>query len=83
MLFRSLAAAVLLTLGACAESTTPVPSGAVYLDEDYYMVPASSYSAGCELYSPWSSARAVTAATYYRKPDGSFTLYRSDIHCGG
>ena len=68
------------------ENTPPAasvpPPGAIRVGDDYYMVPIATDDSGCRQYGAWSSSRAVPAAIYYRKPDGEFTLYRSDTGCG-
>ena len=69
--------------GGDAPSSPPdPPPGAVRLADDYYMVPRGVDRYGCPSYSPWSRRNLVPAAIYYRKADGSFTLYRSDAVCG-
>ena len=68
------------------ENTPPTasvpPPGAIRVGDDYYMVPIATDDSGCLQYRGWSSSRPVPAAIYYRKPDGEFTLYRSDTGCG-
>ena len=72
-----------VVLCACAENATrDPPPGAVRIGDDHYMVPIGEDGDGCMQYGPWSDARPVTAAIYYRKAHGSFTLYRSDTGCG-
>ena len=66
---------------ARASSPNP-PPGAIRLADDYYMVPRGADRYGCPSYSPWSRRNVVPAAIYYRKVDGSFTLYRSNVDCG-
>ena len=94
----ALAAGMVLALSACAsddmktDSTADEPIGtaeaqappadAVRVREDYYMVPIGAGDDGCERYSPWSANNPVTTAIYFRTPDGSFTLSRSEAGCG-
>ena len=85
------AIALTLALGACtaayeqpAEETgmaQEVPAGAIQLGEDYYMVPVGTDAEGCAQFAPWSGSNPVTAAIYYRKADGDFTLHKEQTDC--
>ena len=85
------AIALALVLGACtvayeqpAEESgmaQEVPAGAIQVGDDYYMVPAGADAEGCEWFRPWSGSNSVTAAIYYRKADGSFTLHKEQTDC--
>ena len=83
--------ALALVLGACtvateqpggeAETTRQPPAGAIQVGDDYYMVPAGTDGDGCAQFAPWSGSNPVTAAFYYRKADGSFTLHKEQTDC--
>ena len=85
------AIALTLVLGACAVAlerpeegssmSHEVPAGAIQEGDDYYMVPVGTDAGGCVQYSPWSGSNPVTAAIYYRKADGSFTLSKEQAGC--
>ena len=57
------------------------PAGAVQVGEDHYMVPADTDANGCARFRPWSGSNIVTAAIYYCKADGSFTLNKEQAGC--
>ena len=86
---RIAAAAILFLLGACTPDGLPdgaptdrqPPPGAIRVEEDLYMIELGTDDAGCRQYSAWSSTGAVVAAVYYRRADGSFTLFRSNADC--
>ena len=79
-----LAAGVIAVLGACADGGgNAPPPDAIRVADDHYMVPIGADGGGCEQYTPWSARGRVTTAIYYRKADGSFTLYRSEVECRG
>ena len=69
-------------ISACAgmEEREPL-AGAIQIGDDYYMVPAGADGDGCPQFSPWSSSNPVQAAIYFRKADGSFTLYKEEADC--
>ena len=87
------ALALTLVLGACTGvmktmqpgdepgMTQGPPAGAIQVGEDYYMVPAGTDANGCARFRPWSGSNLVTAAIYYRKADGSFTLNKEQAGC--
>ena len=83
-LFAVLAACVAptdRTEGGAETATREPPPGAIHARGGHYMVPAGEDGSGCPQYLPWSASGLVTAAMYYRKADGGFTLYRSDTEC--
>ena len=85
------AIALTLALGACTMAmeqpggksvmTEEPPAGAIQVGDDYYMVPAGANAEGCARFRPWSGSNPVTAAIYYRKADGSFTLGKEESGC--
>ena len=69
-------------IGACAGMGKREPlAGAIQIGDDYYMVPAGADGDGCPQFNPWSSRNPVRAAIYFRKADGSFTLYKEEADC--
>ena len=87
---RIAAAAILFRLGRMHTGRTsgwgadrsPTTSRAIRVAEDLYMIELGTDDVGCRQHSAWSSTGAVVAAVYYRRADGSFTLFRSDADCG-
>lgn len=85
------AAAIMLLPGACGQwpagmmgSESGVgqpPPGAIKADNGIYMAELEPDSEGCQQYSAWSETGAAVAAVFYRRPDGSFTLFRSEADC--
>ena len=85
------AAAIMLLPGACGQwpagmmgSESGVgqpPPGAIKADNRVYMAELEPDSEGCQQYSAWSETGAAVAAVFYRRPDGSFTLFRSEADC--
>ena len=63
------------------EASPQLPTDAIQVEEDLYMVAIGVDEAGCQQYSAWSATRGVVAAVYYRQEDGAFTLFRSRAAC--
>ncbi len=64
------------------DGETRIPRGAIQTGDDLYMVPVGEGSDGCVRFKSWSKSRFVSAAIYYRKADGGFTVNRSLADCG-
>ena len=94
---RGLAAAVALTLNACAIDGTPsaptetlteapaetpvVPPDAIPVAPELYMRPMGTDDDGCPVFQPWSPTLAVIQALHWRTPEGDFTLDRAAADC--
>jgi len=58
------------------------PDGAVKIAESLFAVPLAYVDAdGCRPYRLWSPDKMVTQALHYRRPDGSFTMRKSEAAC--
>ncbi len=67
--------------GMPAASLRPVPSQAVTLGDDLYMVPRGIDGDGCETWSMTSQSKATLKAVFFRDRDGNFTTSRSRAGC--
>ena len=67
--------------GPVGERLREPPPGAIPTGEDLYMVAIGRDSDGCTQFKQWSRSRMVPAAIYFRKADGSFTLYKEAADC--
>jgi hypothetical protein len=83
----TLALALIVALAGCATPPPPgpaspaLPAGAVAVGPDLYQVPIGADAEGCPMYRLHSPSRMVTQAISWRRPDGSFTLDRSEAAC--
>jgi hypothetical protein len=72
------------TAGNPAPPTAPlpagVPTGAVSVGDDVFMVPAGTLD-GCPSYRAFSPSKAVTQAMHFRKTGGGFTTNRAEADC--
>lgn len=68
--------------GAPAPRPDGVPADALPAGENLWMVPLADKLDGCPAFRPVSPGRMTTAAIYYRKRGGGFTLNRAEADCG-
>lgn len=61
----------------------PVPEGAIKVGDDTYQVPVGKDSDGCDTYRMFSQHKGVVTAIFYRAEDGTFTMDKSKVTCGG
>jgi hypothetical protein len=62
-------------------NASPLPSGAIQIGDDQYMVPLGQDGDGCAQYRMHSQRSAVPDAIFYRAAKGGFTMNRAEANC--
>ena len=62
-------------------NAAPLPSGAIQIGDDQYMVPLGIDGDGCAQYRMYSQRSAVADVIFYRDAKGGFTMNRAEADC--
>lgn len=62
-------------------NATPLPTGAIQIGDDQYMVPLGPDRDGCVQYRMHSRRSAVPDVIFYRDAKGGFTMNRAEADC--
>ena len=85
---RFLILAIILFATGCEPSKTAavspsegIPTNAILVGDQLYMVPIGKNNTGCQMYRAFSPNHSVVAAIFYKGADGKFVIDKGKSDC--